>query len=74
MLTVAELLQEIDRLPAAEKWQLVRRVLLKLEREQATDRPTAEYRQFLRETYGSLRATPIERADQGKYEERESLE
>lgn len=73
-MTIHELLEEVDRLPAAEKWQLVKHVLDTLEQEQTTLPEPADYQQFLRETFGSLRDTPIERWDQGVYEEREPLE
>jgi len=67
MLTIHELLEEVDRLPAADKWQLVKHVLDRLEQEQITPTLTADYHQFLRETYGVLSDTPIERWDQGEY-------
>ncbi len=73
-LTIEELLAEVDRLPAAQKWQLVKHMLDTLEQEQATPTVTTDYHQFLRETYGILRDTPIERWDQGEYEKREPLE
>jgi hypothetical protein len=74
MLSMNELLHEVEKLPVTEKWQLVRRVLLSLEQEQYTPVIQSDYHQFLRETYGSLRDTPIERWDQGDYEQREPLE
>ena len=63
MLTIQELYAEIDRLPASEKWQVVKHTLDVLEHEQnASQAPSdSDYQQFLRETYGSLRDTPIER-------------
>jgi len=70
MLTIRELLGEVDCLPDADKWQLVKHVLNTLEQVQITPASTADYHQFLRETYGVLRDTPIERWDQGEYEER----
>lgn len=70
-MTIEELLEEVDRLPSDQKWQLVKHMLDTLEHEQAAPTSTADYHQFLRETYGSLRDTPIERWDQGEYEERE---
>ena len=70
MLTIHELLGEVDRLPEADKWQLVKHVLDTLEQAQSTPTSTADYHQFLRETYGALRDTPIERWDQGEYEKR----
>jgi hypothetical protein len=74
MLSIHELIEEIDHLPAADKWQLVKHVLDTLQQEQFTLPPTSDYYQFLRETYGALRDTPIERWEQGEYEEREPLE
>ncbi|MEP7284812.1 MAG: hypothetical protein ABI947_03470 [Chloroflexota bacterium] len=74
MLTIHELIEEVDRLPAVDKWQLVKHMLDTLEQVQIAPASTADYHQFLQETYGVLRDTPIERWEQGKYEERESLE
>ena len=34
----------------------------------------SDCQQFLRDTYGVLRDTPVQRWDQGEYEARESLE
>jgi hypothetical protein len=70
MLTVDELIEKVDRLPAADKWQLVKHVLDTLEQEQIAPSSTADYHQFLRETYAVLRDTPIKRWPQGDYEER----
>ena len=61
MLTVHELLEEVDRLPAADKWQLVKHVLDTLQQEQTASALTSDYHQFLQETYGALRDTPFER-------------
>ena len=41
---------------------------------QPIDASDTDWHQFLRETYGSLRDTPIQRWNQGDYEERESLD
>jgi hypothetical protein len=73
MTTYEEAIMVIDRLPPAEKWRLVKHVLDTLEQEQVTPLGRPEYLQRLRETYGSLRDTPIDRGDQGDYEEREPL-
>ena len=59
MIPFNELLNEVERLSAAEKWQLVKRVLGSLEQEQTVPPVDPDWRQFLRETYGSLRDTPI---------------
>ena len=71
MFTLDELLYEVERLPAAEKWRVVKHILQSLEQEQVTSPAASDWQQFLRETYGSLHDTPIERWDQGDYEERE---
>lgn len=72
MSTFNTLLNEIERLPAPERWRLVKIVLHSLEREQAAS-PATDWDQFLRETYGSLRETPIQRWPQGDYDDREPL-
>lgn len=72
-MTLDELLDEVERLPVTEKWRLVKHVLRSLEQDQSAS-PLSDWHQFLRETYGSLRDTPIQRWDQGDYEEREPLE
>lgn len=74
MMPFNELLHEIERLPAAERWQLVKRVLRSLEQEQGAPPIVSDWHQFLRETYGSLRDTPIQRWPQGEHEDRESFE
>jgi hypothetical protein len=74
MLTMNELLEEVDRLPAADKWHLIKHVLGTLEQAQVTPSSTSDYHEFLRATYGVLHDTPIERWDQGEYEAREPLE
>ncbi len=74
MITLNQLLQEVEQLPTGEKWQLVRHVLRSLEQEQAAPPVEADWHQFLRDTYGSLRDTPIQRWPQGEYEDRESFE
>ena len=71
---IDELLQEVEGLPTAEKWRFVKQLLRSLEEEQAAQPPKTDWHQFLRETYGSLRDTPIEREPQGDYEEREPFE
>ena len=73
MLTMKELLEQVESLPTAEKWQVVRQLLRSLEHEH-TAPPTSDWHEFLRATYGSLKDTPIKRWDQGEYEEREPLE
>jgi hypothetical protein len=67
------LLHEIERLPQPEKWQLVKIVLQSLEQGQTTVSAQTDWLQFLHETYGSLRNTPIERWPQGDCDYREPL-
>lgn len=71
---IDKLLQEAEDLPTAEKWRMVRLLLRSLEQEQTEVVQKSDWHQFLRETYGSLRDTPIERQPQGDYEEREPFE
>ena len=73
MMTVNELFEQVDQLSTVEKWQLVRRMLHSLEHEHTPAQPKSDWHEFLRETYGRLRDMPIERWDQGEYEEREPL-
>lgn len=74
MMKLNELIQEVEQLPAEEKWQLVKQLLNSLEEAQQAKSAAPDWHTFLRETYGSLRDTPIQRWDQGEYEEREPLE
>ncbi|MCK6580413.1 MAG: hypothetical protein L6Q98_20150 [Anaerolineae bacterium] len=74
MVTLDELLRQAEHLPAVEKWKLVKHVLRSLEEEQIVQPATSDWHEFLRSTYGSLKDTPIQRWDQGEYEEREPLE
>jgi hypothetical protein len=71
-MTLLELIISIDHLPTAEKWQLVQHILRSLEEEQKTA-PRLEWPDFIKTTYGSLRDTLIQRAEQGEYEEWEPL-
>lgn len=74
MMTLDTLIHEAERLPATEKWRLVKQLLRSLEEEQQPRAPKSDWHEFLRETYGSLHDTPIQRWDQGEYEEREPIE
>lgn len=80
MRKIDKILHEVEELSTAEKWRLVRLVLGSLQQAQedaAIQHPESEiadWHQFLRETYGSLRDTPIERWDPGAYEQREQIE
>ncbi len=70
---VEELLEEMQRLPVTDKWRLVMRMLQVLEQEQRELSEESDWHEFLRETYGSLRDTPLQRWSQGDYEEREPI-
>jgi hypothetical protein len=74
MINADEIMHQAEQLPTAEKWRLVKRLLMSLESSASSPQTRTDWHTFLRETYGSLRDTPIERADQGDYEEREPLE
>jgi hypothetical protein len=74
MASIQNLIEEVEQLPTVEKWELVTHVLRTLEREQTKVEPRSDWHEFLRKTYGSLRDTPIQRWQQGEYEEREPLE
>jgi len=63
MLRMKDLIEEVERLPTAEKWQLVKLVLRSLENEQNIPPASSDWHEFLQTTYGSLRDTPIERWD-----------
>ncbi|MGB1289042.1 MAG: hypothetical protein ACPG7F_21085 [Aggregatilineales bacterium] len=70
-MTVHELIQQAEQLSTDDKWYLVKQVLTSLEQKPETK--NLPWSEFLKQTYGSLRDTPIERADQGNYEDREPL-
>lgn len=61
MMKFDELLHEVELLPTPEKWRLVRHMLETLEQKQTVS--STPWAQFLQETYGSLRDTPIQREE-----------
>lgn len=71
-MTIDNLVDEIDQLPASDKWRLVNHILRSLEQEQL--KLESNWKQSLRETYGILADDPIERPSQLLLEEREPLE
>jgi hypothetical protein len=73
IVTVDELLHEIEKLSLAEKWAFFKRLVVLLEVDVTSTDKTA-YHDFLQQTYGSLQETPLKRYPQGAYEEREFLE
>ena len=63
MMTIDHLFDEVSRLPNAEKWQLVRRLLDDLEAEkQVAGRE--DWTDFVNRMYGALADDPIERPPQ----------
>ena len=74
MSNIDQLLETFEHLPINEKWRLVNQMLRALEREQSASSEQTDWHQFLRETYGAFRDAPIQRWEQGEYEEREPLE
>ncbi len=60
MMKLDDLIHEAEQLPAAGKWRLVKQLLHSLEEEQQGQPASAsDWHEFLRQTYGSLRDTPI---------------
>ena len=59
MMKLDDLIHEAERLPAAEKWQLVKRLLLSLETEQQAQPARSDWHEFLRKTYGILADDPM---------------
>jgi hypothetical protein len=74
MSDIQTVLADIDQLPTADKWQIVRHVLRTLEYEQVIAPAKSDWHELLRETYGILADDPIERPPQLPLEERERLE
>mgnify|MGYP001094530327 CR=1 FL=1 len=69
--TLESVLAQADRLSPQDRLRLVERLAATLQTEL---QPKTAWHTFLRDTYGSLRAIPIQRYEQGEYEEREPLE
>ena len=68
---IEQLMNEIDRLPHAEKWRLVNHLLQSLEHEQ---RQPTDWKAALKATHGILADDPIERPPQLPLEDRELFE
>jgi|GEM_PF-4681821 len=62
-MTLEQLIGEAEQLPLTERWRLVNRVLQSLEKVQFEDTPEQDWYTFLKETFGSLAQTPIQRWD-----------
>lgn len=73
MMTIDHLFDEVSRLPNAEKWQLVRRLLDDLEAEkQVAGRE--DWTDFVNRMYGALADDPIERPPQLPLTERDPID
>jgi hypothetical protein len=72
-MSVSELIHEIEQLSETQKWQIVRALLESLEQERTNAAADTGWLAFLQQTYGALRDAPLERWEQGDYEEREPL-
>ena len=71
-MTLQQLFEEAERLPAAHKWQLVRRLLDNLEEKK--DPSGEDWASFVNRMYGALADDPIERLPQLPLTERESID
>lgn len=72
-MTLQKLLDEVERLPTAEKWQLVRHLLDELEAEKKA--PSGEdWTGFVNRMYGALADDPIERPAQLPFTERDPID
>jgi len=69
--TLESVLAQAERLSPQDRLRLVERLAVTL---QAELKPQSDWHTFLRETYGILKDDPIQRHEQGEYEEREPLE
>lgn len=64
-------LSQAQQLSVQDRLQLMQQLAASLQLELA---PKSDWHSFLQQTYGSLADDPIERWDQGEYEEREPIE
>jgi hypothetical protein len=72
-MTIDHLFDEVSRLPNAEKWQLVRRLLDDLEAEKQAAR-REDWAAFVNRIYGALADDPIERPPQLPLTERDPID
>ncbi len=72
-MTLQSLFDEVERLPTAEKWRLVRHLLNNLEAEEKA--PLSEdWASFVNRMYGALADDPIERPSQWPLTERDPID
>jgi hypothetical protein len=72
-MTLQSLFDEVERLPVAEKWRLVRHLLNDLDAEQEAP-PKEDWANFVNRMYGALADDPIERPQQWPLTEREPID
>lgn len=72
-MTLQNLLDEVERLPVAEKWQLVRYLLDDLEAEKQANAPE-DWASFVNRMYGALTNDPVERPPQLPLTERDPID
>ena len=72
-MTLQSLLDEVEHLPIAEKWQLVRHLLDDLEAEKKAA-AQEDWASFVNRMYGALADDPIERPVQLPLTERDAIE
>lgn len=62
---------QAEQLSAQDRLRLLERIAATLQKEL---QPKTDWHTFLQETYGILKDDPIQRYEQGEYEEREPIE
>ena len=72
-MTLQSLLDEVERLPTTEKWQLVRHLLDDLEAEKRAA-SQEDWGSFVNRMYGALADDPIERLPQLPLTERDPID
>ena len=72
-MTLQQLFEEVEHLPATEKWRLVRHLLDNLE-EEKKDPSQEDWVSFVDRMYGALADDPIERLPQLPLTERETID
>jgi hypothetical protein len=72
-MTIDRLFDEVSRLPNAEKWQFIRRLLDDLEAEKQVAR-REDWTDFVNRMYGALADDPIERPPQLPLTERDVID
>jgi hypothetical protein len=71
-MTLENLIHEAERLPAADRWRLVRHLLNTLE--STTPTPQEDWHSFVNRMYGALADDPLERPSDLPWTEREPID